>query len=51
MSNKKSVLLKTACATAGVVGVLGFTVFREIMHRDAVLTEKMSKIINSKIAE
>ncbi len=46
MKKKKSLIIKTACATAGVVGALGFTVFREIMHRDALLTEKMSKIIN-----
>lgn len=39
-------MLKAAGVTAGVVGVLGFTVFHEIMHRDASLPEKMSKIIN-----
>lgn len=45
MKKKTSVMLKAAGVTAGVVGALGFTVFHEIMHRDASLPEKMSKII------
>lgn len=45
MKKKTSVMLKTAGITAGVVGALGFTVFHEIMHRNASLPEKMSKII------
>lgn len=46
MKKKSSFLLKTAGITAGVLGALGFTAFHEIMHRDASLPEKMSKIIN-----
>ncbi|MBQ3006889.1 MAG: alpha/beta hydrolase [Clostridia bacterium] len=46
MKKKNSVMLKAAGITAGVVGALGFTVFHEIMHRDASLPEKMSKFIN-----
>lgn len=45
MKKKSSVILKAAGAAAGVVGALGFTLFYEIMHRDASLPEKMSKII------
>ena len=46
MKKKSSLLLKAAGITAGAVGALGFAVFHEIMHRDASLPEKMSKIIN-----
>ncbi len=46
MKKKTSIMLKAAGVAAGVVGALGFTVFHEIMHRDALLPEKMSKIIN-----
>lgn len=45
MKKKNSLLIKTACATAGVVGIAGFTLFRQIMHRDAKLAETFGKII------
>ena len=46
MKKKNSIILKAAGITAGIVGAVGFTTFYEIMHRDASLPEKMSKIIN-----
>ena len=46
MKKKNSLVIKTACATAGVVGAVGFTLFRQIMHRDAKLAETFGKIIN-----
>lgn len=46
MKKKTSLMLKTAGVTAGIVGAVGFTLFYEIMHRDASLPEKLSKIIN-----
>lgn len=45
MKKKNSLMIKTACATAGVVGVAGFTLFRQIMHRDAKLADTFGKII------
>ena len=45
MKKKTSAILKSAGAVTGVIGALGFMVFHEIIHRDASLPEKMSKII------
>ena len=45
MKKKSSLILKTACATAGVVGALGFAFFHEVMNRDARLSEKLGRII------
>lgn len=45
MKKKSSLIIKTACATAGAVGVLGFVFFNEVMNRNARLNEKLGKII------
>lgn len=45
---KTGKIIAAAAAVTGFIGGAGYTVFREIMHRNATLPEKLSKIINKK---
>lgn len=41
-------IIAATAAVTGFIGGAGYTVFREIMHRNATLPEKLSSIINKK---
>lgn len=45
---KTGKIIAATAAVTGFIGGAGYTVFREIMHRNATLPEKLSKIINKK---
>ncbi len=51
MKKSTSTVIKAACATAGVVGALGFAVFNEIMNRNAKFAEKAGNKIFNKQTE
>lgn len=45
---KTGKIIAATAAVTGFIGGAGYTVFREIMHRNATLPEKLSTIINKK---
>ena len=45
---KTGKIVAATAAVAGFIGGAGYTMFREIMHRNATLPEKLSSIINKK---
>lgn len=45
---KTGKIIAATAAVTGFVGGAGYTMFREIMHRNATLPEKLSSIINKK---
>ncbi len=45
MKKLTSLMLKTACATAGISAAAGYLLFNEVMNRNARLTDTLGKIV------